>query len=159
LLVGGAHFRPWTLVTHAFLHAGWLHLLGNMVFLWVFGPNVEDRFTRIGVLIFYLVGGAAAGGAHALLEASPALGAGGAIAAVTGAYIVLFPRTLIKCIVFLIIIGIFQIPAWIFIVLAIAKDMVWVGLPTDNVARFAHLGGYAFGMMVSLFLTGSPSSR
>ena len=152
LLVSGPNFRPWQLVTYAFLHAGWKHLLGNMLFLWVFGPNVEDRLTRWGFLAFYLVGGAVAGGAHALFEANPALGASGAVAAVTGAYIVLFPHTRIKCLLFFIIIGIYQIPAWFFIAFAIAKDLVFAGFANDNVAYIAHIGGYAFGILVSLVL-------
>lgn len=152
LLVSGTHFRPWQPVTYAFLHAGWLHLLGNMLVLWVFGPNVEDRLTRAGFLAFYLVGGAVAGGAHALFEANPALGASGAVAAVTGAYMVLFPHTRVKCLLFFIIIGIFQIPAWIFIVFAIAKDLVFVGFADDNVAYLAHIGGYSYGILVSLVL-------
>jgi tetratricopeptide (TPR) repeat protein len=123
-----------------------------MLFLWVFGPNVEDRLTRMGFLAFYLVGGAVAGGAHALFEANPALGASGAVAAVTGAYIVLFPHTRIKCLLFFIIIGIYQIPAWFFIAFAIAKDLFFAGFGNDNVAYLAHIGGYAFGILVSLVL-------
>src|SRR5690606_10854959 len=122
----------------------WLHVLGNMLILWVFGTSVEDRLTRWWFLAFYLVGGAAAGAAHALLESSPALGASGAVAAVTGAAIVLFPRSNVKCIVFFFIIGIFNIPAWIFIAFAIAKDIFFAGLGGGNVAYFAHLGGYAY---------------
>jgi membrane associated rhomboid family serine protease len=152
LLISGAGFRAWQLVTYAFLHAGWWHLLGNMLVLWVFGPNVEDRLTRGGFIAFYLVGAAISGGTHALLQDNPALGASGAISAITGAYIVLFPRTNIRCVLFIIIIGIFNIPAWIFIVFAIGKDLVFVTAANDNVARFAHLGGYAYGIIVSLFL-------
>jgi membrane associated rhomboid family serine protease len=152
LLVSGPEFQPWQPATYMFLHATWLHVLGNMLILWVFGPSVEDRLTRWGYLAFYLVGGMIAGGAHALLEMSPALGASGAVSAVTGAYIVLFPRTNVKCVVFIIIIGIFNIPAWIFILFAIAKDLVFAGFADDNVARFAHLGGYAYGIGISLLL-------
>ncbi len=152
LLVSGPAFKPWQLITSAFLHASWWHVLGNMVVLWVFGPNVEDRLTRIGFVAFYLVGAAVSGGAHAIIENNPALGASGAVSAVTGAYIVLFPRTNIKCVLFIIIIGIFNIPAWAFIAFAIAKDLVFAGFAGDNVARFAHLGGYAFGLVVSLLL-------
>jgi membrane associated rhomboid family serine protease len=152
LLISGPDFRPWQPLTYAFLHADWLHVLGNMLILWVFGTSVEDRLTRWWFLAFYLVGGAAAGAAHALLEISPALGASGAVAAVTGAYIVLFPRTNVKCILFLFIIGIFNIPAWIFILFAIAKDLVFAGIGGDNVAYFAHIGGYAYGILISLAL-------
>src|SRR5262245_16325094 len=90
LTPGGS--RPWSFITYAFLHGNLMHILGNMVFLWVFGPNVEDRFGRIGFLLFYLGGAAASGGLHAMFDSNPVLGASGAIAAVTGAYLVLFPR-------------------------------------------------------------------
>lgn len=151
LWVSRTDFHAWTLVSSAFLHGGWLHLLANMVFLWVFGPNVEDRFRRWGFLIFYLLAGAASGGAHALFDRSPAIGASGAIAGVTGAYIVLFPHTFIKCLLFFFIIGIYQIPAWVFVLFAVARDFVFAGAD-DGVARMAHLGGYAFGLVVSLLL-------
>jgi hypothetical protein len=123
-----------------------------MLALWVFGPDVEDRLTRPGFVIFYLIGAMVAGGLHALFERNPALGASGAVAAVTGAYMVLFPRTHIKCIIFIIIIGVFQIPAWIFIGFAIAKDLVFVGFSNQDVAYLAHIGGYGFGISLSLFL-------
>lgn len=152
LLVSGPGFKVWQLWTYAFLHASWWHVLGNMVVLWVFGPNVEDRLTRVGFVVFYLLGAAVSGASHALLQDNPALGASGAVSAVTGAYIVLFPRTNIRCVIFIIIIGIFNVPAWIFITFAIAKDLVFAGLAGDNVARFAHLGGYIYGILVSLFL-------
>lgn len=151
-LIDPNHFRPWQPITYAFLHADWLHLLGNMLFLWVFGVNVEDRLTRPGFVAFYLIGGAAAAGAHALLDDNPALGASGAIAAVTGAYIVLFPRTHVKSIIWFLIIGIVHIPAWVFILFAIVKDIVFAGVGDGSVAYFAHLGGYFYGMLVSLTL-------
>src|SRR5262245_12590261 len=82
LMISGPGFQVWQLITYAFLHAGWLHVLGNMVALWVFGPDVEDRLTRPGFVIFYICGGMIAGGLHALFEKNPALGASGAVAAV-----------------------------------------------------------------------------
>ncbi len=144
--------RPWSWVTYAFLHANFWHIAGNLVSLWVFGPNVEDRFGRIGFLVFYLVGGAAAGGAHALLNDAPVLGASGAIAAVTGAYLVLFPRTIVKTL-FLLGLGLYQIPATWFITGRIVWDIFATGSGrSGNVATVAHLGGYAFGMAVALLL-------
>jgi membrane associated rhomboid family serine protease len=147
------HFRWWTLITYAFFHANLMHILGNMVFLWVFGPNVEDRFGRIGFLLFYLGGAASAGGLHVLLDHSPVIGASGAIAAVTGAYLVLFPRTHIKTLLFFFLIGIYSIPAWWFIGGQIAWDLFNQSTGrSGNVATLAHLGGYGFGAGISLLL-------
>lgn len=151
--VGGAKFTWYTLWTSAFLHAGLLHLLGNMLVLWVFGPNIEDRLGHVGMAVLYLAGAAASGGAHALLESAPAIGASGAVAAVTGAYLVLFPRTLVRCLLFFVIIGVFLIPAWWFIAAAIAKDLFMHALARDNgVANLAHLAGYGFGFAVAWVL-------
>lgn len=148
--------EPWALVTYAFLHGGWLHLLGNLLFLWVFGLNLEDRFGRLGFAAFYLAGAAAAGGAHAMLEPSPVIGASGAIAAVTGAFAVLFPGTMVRCFVFFIVIGMTLIPALYFIGIAVIWDLVLQGLsPGDQIARLAHLGGYAFGAGTALALRAS----
>ncbi|MCB9838977.1 MAG: rhomboid family intramembrane serine protease [Phycisphaeraceae bacterium] len=142
--------------TYQFLHGGMMHLLGNMLFLWVFGPNVEDRLGRLGYLVFYLLGGAAAGGAHVLLTKAPAppvIGASGSISAVTGAYLVLFPRTHIRVLLMFIIIGMYNIPAVWFIGFAMAKDLFLQGLGGDDgVARLAHIGGYLYGAGVSLTL-------
>ena len=155
LWVSGADFRPWTLLTSAFLHAEsspW-HILGNMLFLWVFGPNIEDRFGRIGFLIFYLAGAAASGGVHALFDNNPAIGASGAVAACTGAYLVLFPRTQIKCFMLLGFIGVVRVSAWWFIVLAISWDvMLQVTGANSGVAHAAHLGGTLFGAGVAMTL-------
>jgi len=139
--------------TYQFVHGGFLHLIGNMLFLWVFGPNVEDRLGRIGYGVFFLLGGAAAGAAHILFESAPVIGASGSIAAVTGAYLVLFPRTHIRVLLMFIIIGVFNIPAVWFIGFAIAKDLFLQGFGgNDGVARLAHLGGYFFGAGVSITL-------
>jgi len=151
LWVHGKDFHWWTLFTSVFLHAGWMHLLGNMLFLWVFGQNVEDRFGRIWFTIFYLTGGVAASALHATFSPNPAIGASGAISAVTGAFIVLFPRTNVRCLMFFFWIGIYSIPSWLFILFGIARDFVSVSSDT-GVAHLAHIGGYSFGILVSLVL-------
>jgi len=144
-------FEPWALATYAFLHAGFLHLLFNMLFLFVFGPNVEDRFGRAGYLVFYLAGAAAAGLAHMAAEPASVVGASGAIAAVTGAYLILFPKTSVRTLIF--IFGIFDVPAAWFIGFAIAKDLFFHGFAVDSgVAYVAHLGGYGFGAVVAFSL-------
>ena len=149
---GGPHFRWWGLFTSALLHAGWLHLLGNMVFLWVFGPSVEDRFGRIGFIAFYLAGAAVSGGAHAWFEPVPAIGASGAIAAVTGAFIVLFPHTLIRCF-WLFGLTYINAPAWWVIGLGILWNLFASAFGLDaGVATIAHLAGYAFGIALTMLL-------
>jgi len=146
-------FHWWGLVTYAFLHGGLLHIGFNMLFLWVFGPNVEDRMGRIGFAAFYLVGGAASGAAHVLFSPHPVIGASGAVAAVTGAFLVLFPRTHIRLLLFFIIIGVFSIPSWWFIAFAVVRDFVpFAGAIDDGVSHAAHLGGYVFGAGVAVVL-------
>lgn len=145
----------WGLITYQFLHGGLAHLLGNLLFLYVFGPNVEDRLTRIGFLVFYLLGGAAAGAMHMFFADPPApvIGASGSIAAVTGAYLVLFPRTYIKVLLLFIVIGIYEWPATWFLGLAIARDIYAHAFGMGgSVALLAHIGGYLFGAAASLLL-------
>ena len=155
-------FHWWAPITYQFLHGGLGHLLGNMLFLFVFGPNVEDRLTRIGFLALYLLGGVAAGAAHLFIDRSmgtgpaPVIGASGAIAAVTGSFLILFPLTHIRAILFFFFIGVFMFPAWWLIVFAIAKDLLMQGFGGGHgVANVAHLGGYAFGGGVALILLGT----
>jgi membrane associated rhomboid family serine protease len=153
--IWGQDFNWWGLVTSAFLHADshpW-HIIGNMLFLWVFGPNIEDRLGRVGFCVFYLLGAAASGGVHALLSDDPAIGASGAVAACTGAFLVLFPRTQVKCIMLLGYVGVVNVPAWWFIVLAIAWDVLLQSSGAQTgVAHAAHLGGTVYGMTVAMVL-------
>jgi membrane associated rhomboid family serine protease len=149
-----------TLVTSQFLHGGWLHLLGNLLFLWIFGNNIEDRLGRIRFLVFYLVGGAAAGLTQVAIDPDstiPTIGASGAIAATLGAYLVLFPRARITSLVFL---GFFyqliDVPAVVVLVfwflLQLIDGIASLGV-TDTgggVAFFAHIGGFVFGALVGL---------
>jgi membrane associated rhomboid family serine protease len=149
-----------TLVTSQFLHGGWLHLLGNMLYLWIFGNNVEDRFGRLGFLGFYLLGGALAGLSQVAINPAstvPTIGASGAIAATLGAYFVLFPRARVTTLVFL---GFFyqliDVPAVIVLgfwfVLQLINGLTSLGL-TDSggggVAFFAHIGGFVVGAVMA----------
>ncbi|MGD9691650.1 MAG: rhomboid family intramembrane serine protease [Phycisphaerales bacterium] len=145
----------WSFITYQFLHGDALHIAGNMLFLWCFGPNVEDRIGRVWFLLFYLVGGCAAGGLHSLFESSPVIGASGSISAVTGAYLVLFPRTQVKVFLFFFLIGIFQIPAVWFLGASIAWDVIFNSGRDSGVAIGAHIGGYIFGAGVSFGLLAS----
>ena len=151
--VGGGTLVWYTLITSAFLHGGFVHLLGNMITLWVFGPPVEDRFGRWWFLAFYLAAGVASGLAHALLEAPPAIGASGAIAGVTGAFLVLFPATRVRCLMVLFIIGLVMVPSWFLIGLRIAFDLFSQAFGVENnIANIAHLAGYGFGAAVAMTL-------
>lgn len=147
------------LVGYAFLHDTTgvisLHLLFNMLFLYVFGPNIEDRFGRIGFAAFYLVAAGFSGGAHLLLDGAPVIGASGAVSGLTGAYLVLFPRARVRIFYFLFLIGVGSLPAWVFIAFSIGWDLVSQALGfATGVAYLAHLGGYVLGASVSVVLLG-----
>lgn len=152
--------RPelWQYLTYQFLHGDITHLLGNMLFLWIFGDAVCDRMGSLCYALFYLAGGVFAGVVFAGSADNPMIGASGAIAAVTTAFLVLFPRVHVTMLfwVFLFLTT-FQIPAMFLIVF---KIILWdnVVAPaldrgvTSNVAYSAHLGGYAFGFLVALLM-------
>jgi membrane associated rhomboid family serine protease len=149
--------EPVTLISYAFLHAGWLHLISNMVILWLVGDNVEDAFGYIPYLIFYLCSGVAAAFAHIAMSpgsAVPLIGASGAVAGIMGSYLVLYPRARV-----LVLFGMFfpfRVPAFVLL-------LAWIGLQVLNlfqtqdpngpaVAWWAHIGGFAFGILVTLVL-------
>ena len=148
---------PLNVVGSTFLHGGVLHLLGNMLFLYIFGNNVNDRLGNAAYLGFYLAGGVAAGLLHALTDTSQALGASGAVAAVTGAYLVVFPRSQIVVLFLYFVITTFSVPAVWFVGLKIFLDL-FMGFNTSvlgaesGVAHFAHLGGYAYGLLAGSLL-------
>jgi len=141
-----------------FLHAGWLHIGGNMLFLWIFGNNVEDRMGRLAYLAFYLLGGVAAFVlqlAIAPSSAIPTLGASGAIAAVLGAYLVAFPRAKVLTLVFFFLITFVELPAYLVLglwfVLQLFSGVGELGTAVNGgVAYWAHVGGFAFGLLVGL---------
>lgn len=145
----------WGLVTHMFLHAGIMHIAGNMLFLWAFGDNLEDQMGHAGFLAFYLASGlAAAAGQIAADPMSdiPMVGASGAIAGVMGGYLLLFPRARVDVIAIIIIfIKRFTIPAWVLL-------LVWFGLQVfsglsmtdDGVAYAAHAAGFVAGMLLAV---------
>ncbi len=142
-------FKPnlWQFVSYAFLHGGYAHIIGNMFFLYLFGNNVNDKLGHVGYLCFYLAGGVFSGIGHAILSNSPVLGASGAVAAVTGAYLVLFPQTLITVLYWFFFIGTTEVSALFFIGFKmIVLDNV-IARYTPNVAYDAHLAGYAFGIV------------
>jgi len=148
--------RPyiWQFVSYAFLHGSLMHIFGNMYFLYIFGNNVNDRLGNVGYLCFYLGGAVFSGLGHALLHTNPVLGASGAVAAVTGAYLVLFPHTFITVIYFFYFVGTFEIKAMYLIALKlIFLDNVLQKYVSDaNIAFDAHLAGYGFGIVVVMGL-------
>lgn len=142
----------WQFITYAFLHGGFWHIIGNMFFLYLFGNNVNGRLGHTGYLGLYLAGGIFAGIGHTVLYSSHVLGASGAIAAVTGAYLVLFPQTLITVVYWLFFIGTMEVPALYFIMF---KLIIWDNLIEPKfspaaIAYGAHLAGYAFGIAAML---------
>ncbi|MHC5024218.1 MAG: rhomboid family intramembrane serine protease [Planctomycetota bacterium] len=155
-------FRVWQLFTSQFLHDPYSiwHLAFNMLFLWVFGCPVEDRFGRIGYPVFYLLGGAVAGLAHMALNSAPAIGASGAIAAVVGAFLALFPRSRIKVLLIFFIIGVYMIPslwliAFYFLVDVLSQTAEILGGAAGDVAYMAHIAGNVFGFAVGFTLLGT----
>jgi len=148
--------RPhiWQFVTYAFLHANLMHIFGNMYFLYLFGNNVNDKLGNLGYLCLYLGGAVFAGIGHTLLHQNPVLGASGAVAAVTGAYLVLFPRTVITVIYWFIFIGTWEISALYFIAfkLVIWDNIIEPKFSASAVAYDAHLAGYVFGMLAIIVL-------
>jgi membrane associated rhomboid family serine protease len=145
------------LVTHMFLHAGFMHLAGNMLFLWIFGDNLEDQMGHAGFLIFYLASGLAAALAQIAPDPQstiPMVGASGAIAGVMGGYLLLFPRARIDILlIFIVFFRVFSVPAFVMLGLWFAFQlMAGLGTPTEagGVAYFAHAGGFAAGLVLSL---------
>jgi len=148
--------RLYQFITYAFLHGGWMHVIGNMLFLYIFGNSVNDKLGHLGYLLFYLAGGVASALGYALMNldsTTPMLGASGAVAAVTGAYMVLFPKTYIHVFYWLFFIGTLEVHAFYFILfkLAIFDNIIQPRLyGTSNVAYDAHLAGYVFGICIPL---------
>jgi membrane associated rhomboid family serine protease len=150
--------------TSMFLHGSWMHLLGNMWFLWLFGNNIEDSMTRPRYLAFYLLSGLAAAGLQVAAEpgsAVPMVGASGAISGVMGAYLVLYPRVRVFTMVPLgFVFTQMALPAWVMLiywaVLQIAGGVTSIGSDGGGVAFWAHLGGFIAGVvLVKIFTVGS----
>jgi rhomboid family protein len=154
-----------------FLHGGWAHLLGNMLFLWIFGDNVEDRLGHVRYLVFYLLCGYAATLAHLVFNpdsAVPTIGASGAISGVLGAYLFLYPQARIQTLIFF---GFFArfifIPAWVYLPIwfliqffsGIASLHVAGGQEGGGVAFFAHIGGFIAGPILLFILGGGRRPR
>lgn len=166
---------PWweTLFTSMFMHGGFLHIAGNMLFLWVFGNNIEDRLGRVKFLIFYVLAGLIAVYTQAVIDPSstaPTIGASGAIAGVLGAYALLYPHARVLTLIFIIFfVTLVEIPALILLavwfILQFVPALGQVAVETgggQGVAYFAHVGGFVFGLAVAaviLTVTGRRDSE
>ncbi len=145
-----------SVLTAMFLHGGWLHLLGNMLFLWIFGNNVEDRMGHVRYLLFYLVCGYVAAYAFALVNADsgePLIGASGAVAGVLGAYLVLYPKVRVWVLVPFLIFLPLRLPAWLvlgswFVLQAVYSSGAGVS-GAGTVAYLAHVAGFVAGMLIA----------
>jgi membrane associated rhomboid family serine protease len=149
------HPYLWQFITYAFLHGGFMHIIGNMFFLYLFGNNVNDELGNIAYTCFYLGGAVFSAIGHVLINpesATPILGASGAIAAVTGAYLVLFPKTLITVVYWFFFIGTIDIPAWVIIGLKMIIIDNVLYRSTPHIAYDAHLTGYALGILLAILL-------
>jgi membrane associated rhomboid family serine protease len=145
-----------TIFTAMFMHAGWLHLLGNLLYFWIFGDNVEDRFGHTKFLIFYLLCGVVATFAQMFFDSIsyiPNLGASGAIAGVLGAYIFMFPRSRVYVFMGR---GVIPAPAilvigfWILLQLISGIDSIYSNVSTGGVAYMAHIGGFIAGLIFTI---------
>lgn len=148
-----------TLITSMFLHGGWMHLIGNMLFLWVFADNIEATIGSSRFILFYLLGGLAASLAHVAFNSTsqiPSVGASGAIAAIMGAYLVMFPKSKIKMLV-IVFFQSFEIPAFLFLGLWMGQQLIsgFGSLSetgdTAGVAWWAHIGGFVAGLIGGYF--------
>lgn len=146
-----------TILTSMFLHGGWMHIIGNMLFLYIFGDNLEDQFGHVGYLLFYLAGGVAA--ALAQMAANPysnvpMVGASGAIAGVMGGYLLLFPRARVDvALIIFVIVKIVTVPAWLMLGLWFGFQLVNGAVSTGDgggVAYWAHAGGFIAGVVLTL---------
>ena len=163
------HSWPVTAFTSMFMHGSWLHILGNMLFLWIFGNNVEDAMGRTRFLVFYLLSGLAAVAAQTvvtlwfgttLAAAVPTLGASGAVSGVLGAYLVVLPTARVLTLILVVLV---EVPAFLFLGFWFAFQL-WEGgfsivepQAGGGVAFFAHIGGFVFGILtVHLFMVRPP---
>lgn len=145
--------EPLTLLTYQFLHAGWMHLLSNMLFLWVFADNIEDAFGHVAFALFYLFCGIIGGLAHVLMQpgsVAPLVGASGAVSGVLGAYVVLYPKSRVWILLFmrlpLRIGALWVLGGWFLLQLA---SLVMTGESEVGVAWWAHIGGFLAGFAVT----------
>jgi membrane associated rhomboid family serine protease len=152
---------PMTLLTSMFMHGSWLHIIGNLWFLWIFGDNVEEAMGSLKFLVFYLACGLLAAGTQVLASPgsqAPMVGASGAIAGVLGSYLVLYPHARVRCLwILFVIVTTIYLPAWLLLGLWFLTQFI---MPGEGVAAMAHVGGFIAGLLlVWLFVTRRPPPR
>jgi membrane associated rhomboid family serine protease len=159
---------PLTMLTAMFMHGGWIHLLGNMLFLWIFGDNIEDKLGHLRYLSFYILCGLIASLSHIFTNLNsqvPSIGASGAIAGVMGAYLLLFPKARVRTLLILgIFIQIVRIPAIIvlgyWMLIQVLSGFAEFGSRTvSSIAWFAHIGGFIAGSLLIIVMKGSSRRR
>lgn len=158
--------QPLTLFTAMFIHGGWLHMLGNMLYLWIFGDNVEDRLGHGRYLLFYLFCGVIAALTHAFIFSKstvPCVGASGAIAGVLAAYLLFYPKAKVSTLfVIFIFIRIVRLPALVvlgvWIALQVASGITELSSRAGGVAWFAHIGGFVAGLILALIMRSKRST-
>jgi rhomboid family protein len=164
-IVDNEAINTWTPLTSMFLHGGWGHIIGNLLFFWVFGNNIEDSMGRLRFVVFYLLCGLIAAGSHIALEPKspvPTVGASGAISGILGAYLILYPRVRVRMLFwFVLFIKVIPVPAWAVLLWWFAWQLI-AGLPqlmavrpevSSGVAVWAHIGGFLAGViLVKLFV-------
>lgn len=153
-IISGENY--YSLLSNMFLHGGWMHLIGNMLFLWIFADNIEAIVGNLNFVIFYVMGGVIAALAHIYFNtesAIPAVGASGAISAVMGAYLVMFPKSKIK-IIFILFLKTFYMSALLFLGIWFLQQMIYgigslgpASAQTAGTAWWAHIGGFVFGLI------------
>ncbi|NOT37567.1 MAG: rhomboid family intramembrane serine protease [Saprospiraceae bacterium] len=158
----------YTLITSMFLHGGWFHIIGNMLFLWVFADNIEAVIGSFNFIIFYLFGGIIASVIHIFFNPYseiPMVGASGAISAVLGAYLIMFPASRIK-VLLIIFFAVFYVPAIFFLGIWIVQNIIaGIGVLNDQapessgVAWWAHIGGFAFGVIIGFIIRSFYKNR
>lgn len=147
--------EPLTLITYLFIHGGWMHLIGNMLFMWVFADNIEDAFGYVGFAIFYLLCGVVGGLTHVLMTSashSPLIGASGAVSGILASYLILYPRARVWVLLFLRIPvplpAIWVLGGWFLLqVYSLAAAR-----PGEDTAWWAHIGGFVTGLLITIFL-------
>ena len=147
--------EPFTLITYLFLHGGWMHLIGNMLFMWVFADNIEDAYGYVGFAIFFLLCGVVGGLTHVFMmpnSNSPLIGASGAVSGVLAAYLVLYPRARVW------VLPLFPVPIPLPAILVLGFWFllqvyhVAAAQPGEDVAWWAHIGGFAFGLVITMIM-------
>jgi len=139
-----------SMFTSMFMHGSWLHLFGNMLFLWIFGNNIEDFLGKIKYILFYLLSGLGASMVHIIFHPNsltPVIGASGAVSGIMGAYLILYPTARVRTLVFVFIFVTFvDIPAFVFLVVWFLFQFLYVG--GQGVAWLAHVGGFLIGLLL-----------